>query len=187
MAVLGFYLNEGQRRNGLARVFVTGSADGLGKMAGELLIEQSHQVVLHARSNARADETRKMFPEPSTSSSPFDHRGDEIRRRPGQQARQVRRRHPQCRDRLPRTETYEDGGRPAPTLRREHSSSVHPYRPHRNAQAAGVFVLRDALRRRISSRRHALGEAPVERPSGIRRDHSRTYCWRSRLPAYFPG
>jgi NAD(P)-dependent dehydrogenase (short-subunit alcohol dehydrogenase family) len=62
MAVLGFYLNEGQRRNGLARVFVTGSADGLGEMAGELLIEQSHQVVLHARSNARADETRKMVP-----------------------------------------------------------------------------------------------------------------------------
>jgi NAD(P)-dependent dehydrogenase (short-subunit alcohol dehydrogenase family) len=46
----------------LARVFVTGSADGLGKMAGELLIEQGHKVVLHARSNARADETRKTVP-----------------------------------------------------------------------------------------------------------------------------
>jgi NAD(P)-dependent dehydrogenase (short-subunit alcohol dehydrogenase family) len=43
----------------MARVFVTGSADGLGKMAAELLIEQGHQVVLHARSAARADETRK--------------------------------------------------------------------------------------------------------------------------------
>jgi NAD(P)-dependent dehydrogenase (short-subunit alcohol dehydrogenase family) len=42
----------------MARVFVTGSADGLGKMAAELLIEQGHQVVLHARSNKRADETR---------------------------------------------------------------------------------------------------------------------------------
>jgi NAD(P)-dependent dehydrogenase (short-subunit alcohol dehydrogenase family) len=46
----------------LARVFVTGSSDGLRKMAGELLVEQGHKVVLHARSNARADETRKMVP-----------------------------------------------------------------------------------------------------------------------------
>jgi short-subunit dehydrogenase len=43
----------------MARVFVTGSADGLGKMAADLLIEQGHQVVLHARSAARADEIRK--------------------------------------------------------------------------------------------------------------------------------
>jgi NAD(P)-dependent dehydrogenase (short-subunit alcohol dehydrogenase family) len=43
----------------MARVFVTGSADGLGKMAAELLIEQGHKVVLHARSSARADETHK--------------------------------------------------------------------------------------------------------------------------------
>jgi hypothetical protein len=43
----------------MARVFVTGSADGLGKMAGELLIEKGHKAVLHARSAERADETRK--------------------------------------------------------------------------------------------------------------------------------
>jgi short chain dehydrogenase len=45
----------------MARVFVTGSADGLGEMAAELLIEQGHKVVLHARSAARADETRKKI------------------------------------------------------------------------------------------------------------------------------
>ena len=40
----------------MARIFVTGSADGLGKMAAELMIEAGHQVVLHARSRERADE-----------------------------------------------------------------------------------------------------------------------------------
>jgi NAD(P)-dependent dehydrogenase (short-subunit alcohol dehydrogenase family) len=45
----------------MARVFVTGSSDGLGKMAAELLIEQGHMVVLHARSATRADETRKKI------------------------------------------------------------------------------------------------------------------------------
>jgi NAD(P)-dependent dehydrogenase (short-subunit alcohol dehydrogenase family) len=44
----------------MARVFVTGSSDGLGKMAAELLIEQGHTVVLHARSAPRADEIRKQ-------------------------------------------------------------------------------------------------------------------------------
>jgi NAD(P)-dependent dehydrogenase (short-subunit alcohol dehydrogenase family) len=42
----------------MARVFVTGSSSGLGLMAGQLLAEQGHQVVLHARNEARASDTR---------------------------------------------------------------------------------------------------------------------------------
>jgi len=38
----------------MSRVFVTGSSDGLGQMAAQLLIEQKHSVVLHARNEARA-------------------------------------------------------------------------------------------------------------------------------------
>ncbi len=37
----------------MARVFVTGSSDGLGLMAAKLLIEQGHEVVLHGRNDAR--------------------------------------------------------------------------------------------------------------------------------------
>ena len=37
----------------MARIFITGSSDGLGQMAARLLIEQGHVVVLHARNNAR--------------------------------------------------------------------------------------------------------------------------------------
>lgn len=47
----------------MARVFITGSADGLGLMAGRLLAEQGHDVVLHARSAARADDARTALPE----------------------------------------------------------------------------------------------------------------------------
>jgi NAD(P)-dependent dehydrogenase (short-subunit alcohol dehydrogenase family) len=39
-------------------VFITGSSDGLGLMAAELLLEQGHKVVLHARNENRADELR---------------------------------------------------------------------------------------------------------------------------------
>lgn len=38
------------------RVFITGSSDGLGRMAAQLLIEQGHSVVLHARNAQRAEE-----------------------------------------------------------------------------------------------------------------------------------
>jgi NAD(P)-dependent dehydrogenase (short-subunit alcohol dehydrogenase family) len=39
----------------MARVFITGSSDGLGQMAAQLLIEQGHSVVLHARSEQRGN------------------------------------------------------------------------------------------------------------------------------------
>jgi NAD(P)-dependent dehydrogenase (short-subunit alcohol dehydrogenase family) len=38
----------------MARVFITGSTDGLGRAAAQALIEQGHQVVVHARSRERA-------------------------------------------------------------------------------------------------------------------------------------
>jgi NAD(P)-dependent dehydrogenase (short-subunit alcohol dehydrogenase family) len=40
----------------MARIFITGSSDGLGKMAAQLLGEQGHGVVLHARNEKRARE-----------------------------------------------------------------------------------------------------------------------------------
>jgi NAD(P)-dependent dehydrogenase (short-subunit alcohol dehydrogenase family) len=46
----------------MARVFITGSADGLGRMAALLLIEQGHNVVLHARSEERGQEALAAVP-----------------------------------------------------------------------------------------------------------------------------
>jgi NAD(P)-dependent dehydrogenase (short-subunit alcohol dehydrogenase family) len=39
----------------VASVFITGSTDGLGRAAAQLLLSGGHQVVLHARSEARAE------------------------------------------------------------------------------------------------------------------------------------
>jgi NAD(P)-dependent dehydrogenase (short-subunit alcohol dehydrogenase family) len=47
----------------MSRVFISGSSTGLGLMAGELLVEQGHGVVLHARSEARAQGARKALPQ----------------------------------------------------------------------------------------------------------------------------
>ena len=38
----------------MARVFITGSSDGLGLMAARLLIGQGHEVVLHERNGGRS-------------------------------------------------------------------------------------------------------------------------------------
>src|SRR5579863_6879172 len=47
----------------MARVFITGSSDGLGRMAAELLIEQGHSVVLHARNEKRGKEAMAAVPQ----------------------------------------------------------------------------------------------------------------------------
>lgn len=47
----------------MARIFITGSSDGLGLMTGQYLAEQGHRVVLHARNEHRAENTRAALPE----------------------------------------------------------------------------------------------------------------------------
>jgi NAD(P)-dependent dehydrogenase (short-subunit alcohol dehydrogenase family) len=47
----------------MARVFVSGSATGLGLMAAKLLVETGHQVVLHARNSKRASAARAALPQ----------------------------------------------------------------------------------------------------------------------------
>src|ERR1700727_2853222 len=46
----------------MARVFITGAADGLGMMAARLLADDGHSVTLHARSAARPAEARAAVP-----------------------------------------------------------------------------------------------------------------------------
>jgi NAD(P)-dependent dehydrogenase (short-subunit alcohol dehydrogenase family) len=47
----------------MARVFITGSSDGLGRMAAQLLVEQGHSVVLHARNGQRGEEALAAVPQ----------------------------------------------------------------------------------------------------------------------------
>jgi NAD(P)-dependent dehydrogenase (short-subunit alcohol dehydrogenase family) len=46
----------------MARVFITGSSDGIGLMAANLLIEEGHKVLLHARHEKRAKEALAKVP-----------------------------------------------------------------------------------------------------------------------------
>lgn len=47
----------------MSRIFISGSSTGLGLMAAELLTQQSHKVVLHARNVKRAEDARRALPE----------------------------------------------------------------------------------------------------------------------------
>lgn len=46
----------------MARIFITGSADGLGQLSATALIQQGHSVVLHARNAERGREALKKNP-----------------------------------------------------------------------------------------------------------------------------
>jgi NAD(P)-dependent dehydrogenase (short-subunit alcohol dehydrogenase family) len=46
----------------MSRIFISGSTTGLGLMAGELLANQSHRVVLHARNAERSEDARRALP-----------------------------------------------------------------------------------------------------------------------------
>ena len=50
----------------MARIFITGSAAGLGQLSAKLLIEQGHKVVLHARNAESGREAIKRVPQAKT-------------------------------------------------------------------------------------------------------------------------
>jgi NAD(P)-dependent dehydrogenase (short-subunit alcohol dehydrogenase family) len=56
-----------RREENMSRVLITGSADGLGKMAAQLLVEQGHRVVLHARNAKRTKEALAAVPGAETA------------------------------------------------------------------------------------------------------------------------
>ena len=45
----------------MAKIFITGSTEGIGLLAAEMLLENGHEVVLHARSQERANEALEKF------------------------------------------------------------------------------------------------------------------------------
>lgn len=46
----------------MAKIFITGSSDGLGQLAAGRLVENGHQVVLHARNSQRAEYAKSKVP-----------------------------------------------------------------------------------------------------------------------------
>jgi NAD(P)-dependent dehydrogenase (short-subunit alcohol dehydrogenase family) len=47
----------------MSRIFISGSSTGLGMMVAQLLADQGHQIVLHARNDARAADVRNALPQ----------------------------------------------------------------------------------------------------------------------------
>ena len=44
----------------MARIFITGSADGLGRLAAQTLLDHGHEVVVHARNHDRLTAVRDL-------------------------------------------------------------------------------------------------------------------------------
>ncbi|KAJ9614550.1 hypothetical protein H2200_002687 [Cladophialophora chaetospira] len=50
----------------MARILITGSSDGLGSLTARALVKKGHSVVIHARSDQRAQDARTACPEAET-------------------------------------------------------------------------------------------------------------------------
>jgi len=46
----------------MAKIFITGSSDGLGLIAARMLVEAGHVVILHARNAERAEDAKRLLP-----------------------------------------------------------------------------------------------------------------------------
>jgi NAD(P)-dependent dehydrogenase (short-subunit alcohol dehydrogenase family) len=60
-------MEQAIKASAMARIFVTGSADGLGQMAAKRMVGDGHRVVLHARNGRRANEALAAVPGAETA------------------------------------------------------------------------------------------------------------------------
>ena len=157
----------------MARVFITGSSDGLGLMTGQLLADQGHQVVLHARNDARATDAKKGRAQGRSGRRrrSREHRRDEGPGGPDQRARAFRRNHSQRRRRLSRGAAL-DQRRRAACLRHQHARALYPDGADRTAEAPRLSELRHARARERESRRYFLAQAALGRIVGLRREQA---------------
>jgi NAD(P)-dependent dehydrogenase (short-subunit alcohol dehydrogenase family) len=65
----------------MARVFITGSADGLGRAAAETLLADGHEVVVHARNTNRAQPARLTVGGCAVAVGALTQQLDEVRER----------------------------------------------------------------------------------------------------------
>ena len=119
----------------MARVFITGSSDGLGLMVGQVLTDQGHRVVLHARSDARAADAKRALPKAEAvvvgdlaSLAATKDLAAQVNALGSFDAD-----HPQRRRRLSRRATR-DKRRLAACLRHQHARALCPHRADRKAK-----------------------------------------------------
>ena len=121
----------------MARVFITGSSDGLGRMAAQLLIEQGHRVVLHARNERRGEEALAAVPGAEAvvigdlSSIAQTRSVAEQVNRLGSFDGVIH----NAGHRLSGAPAHRDRRRPASCVRRQHARTVHPDRADPATQA----------------------------------------------------
>ena len=154
----------------MSRVFITGSSDGLGLLAGRLLAADGHPSrctpAIRAGPMTPARRCwRRMAPGGRRGHrGPVQHRRDAAGRGRGQRVRPLRRGHPQRRDRVPGAAAGRDRRRPRPGLRGQRAGPVPADGPDRTARPAGLPELGHARPRDAAwTMRNGNADAGTER------------------------
>jgi NAD(P)-dependent dehydrogenase (short-subunit alcohol dehydrogenase family) len=66
MGERGMTYRQSNKKRTMAKIFITGSADGLGQLAAQALIRLGHEIVLHARNAERGREALRKNPDAKT-------------------------------------------------------------------------------------------------------------------------
>ena len=149
----------------MARVFITGSSDGLGLMVGQVLADRAKG--RPARAQRRPRRGRQEGAAQGRSGCrrrSREHRRHQGSRGPSQRARLIRRHHSQRRGRLSRRASH-DKRRLAACLRHQHARALYPHRADRAAEAPRLSELGHARARERQSRRYPVAQAAMGRSS----------------------
>ena len=171
----------------MARVMITGSADGLGLMAARLLAEQGHEVTLHARDAARGSGLAALPRPGGGARRPVQHRRHS---RVADQAQRSAATTPSSTTPASATASRErlrDRRRPGPRLRRQRARAVPADRAdHRPAgSSTSVPACTGAATPTLAT--CSGSTAPLERRAGLLGQQAvRRWCSRSRSPAAGP-
>ena len=173
----------------MARVFVTGSSTGLGLMAGELLVEQGHRVVLHARNRPAPTTRAAPCPRPRRSCSatfpPSPARGASPSRPTSSAGSTPSSTTPAVGYREARPTRTEDGL--AARLRDQRPRALYPDGADREAGPARLSQLRHAPRRERRPRRYAWTRRAWNAADGLCREQAARRADRLRRRAALAG
>ena len=130
----------------MSLVLISGSSDGLGLLAARLLVDWGHEVTLHARSAARAEDARRSVPE-AKAVAIGDLSSIEETRRVAEQVNALGRHDAVIHNAwgwLSRSAPYRDRRRPLARIRDQCACAVSADCVDNPTRAAGLFKLGNA-------------------------------------------
>jgi hypothetical protein len=155
----------------VARVFITGSSDGLGLMAARVLIEQGHEIVAHGRNDGRSRDALEAAAG-ARAAVTGDLSTIAGARTVADQVNKLGRFDAVIHNAGARDAAGGNGAWSSQHIRGQCARALHSDSADRTARQTGLCQFRHAPRRATRYGRSALDQASLERLFGLRREQA---------------